>query len=466
MVNVLIASDTFKGSVSAPDVCHAIQKGLLKSHFASTTPLSVCTCPISDGGAGLIDAVCSAVPGMRRVRLDASSNICGPLGDPLPSVDYAVREEQREIIIEMAQAAGLPLVAEAQRNPLWTTSYGVGQLIRMALQREKGHVETLSTSPRVGVSSGQWTVYLGVGGSSTNDGGLGALQALGLDIYTQQTTPGDDGAHDTLLKRPLVGRDLQFITRLEPSDPFAKLRQQFAQEGEGPHDKLVLICDVDNPFLGPRGATRTYGPQKGASSESVLQELELGMCNVANHITNISGKDISAMVGAGGAGGMSGSFACLLGAEWRCGADVVADLVNLPQLVRNADIIITGEGSFDLQTLHHKKTVAKLAELVVRVNNSDQIGTASDDAVKVRPIAVVCGRVQFDSDCDWETIRTMKISEGIDKFSSSMYDVIRWVCPLTPASFSSLEAMTNGAACIEEVVALCGSTWLAGARAK
>jgi glycerate 2-kinase len=430
-LRVLVATDTFKGSVASPAVCSAIKRGLLRSSQHSlVTADTIRMCPISDGGAGLIDAVCAAVPTMHRVRIDSKADpIVGPLGETLEHIDYAVNRDRRELVIEMAQSAGLTLVPEPQRNPLNTTSYGVGQMIDAVLRRETALGEN-------------WTVYVGIGGSSTNDGGIGALQALGLDVYTGH---GEDDLKGALLQRPLVGRDLRRITRLEPTAKFTKRLEGCL--------KMVLICDVDNPFVGPCGATRIYGPQKGAVTEAILEELELGMNHVASLIKDLTKIDVANMTGAGGAGGMSGSFTCLLGAEWRCGADVVASLVNLRQLVNDADLIITGEGSFDTQTLHHRKTAAQLAELVAQVNSV----TGGH-----RRVAVVCGRAQFDGDLSWDAIRHRRVSEKMDVQSgdASLHSVIYWVCPLTPVLFTVQEAMNNGPTCIEEVVALHSSNWL------
>lgn len=438
MKRVLIATDTFKGSVASPAVCEAIKRGLIRAGASSTFhPEAIRLCPISDGGAGLIDAVCAAVPSMQRVHLEGSDTpIMGPLGETLASVDYAVHRGRRELVVEMAQAAGLPLVPEGSRNPLNTTSFGVGQLMHTALEREASDDDA------------EWTVYLGIGGSSTNDGGLGALQALGLNIYTSQHDGPGEG--DAVLHRPLVGRDLQYVTRLEKSPLLERrFRKGCAQ--------IVLICDVDNPFVGPHGATRVYGPQKGASTELILEELEGGMTNVANKMEALTGVDVAAMVGAGGAGGMSGAFACIAGAEWRCGADVVASLVNLPQLVAESDLVITGEGSFDEQTLRHKKTVAKLAELVVQVNYDRPL-----EGAQQRKVVVVCGRAQFEGGGDWDATKASRRTSGAAATGEdALYDVIGWVCPLTPVPFSAQQAMTHGDSCIEEVVASAAVAWVA-----
>ncbi|CUG89482.1 glycerate kinase, putative [Bodo saltans] len=440
-LRVLIATDTFKGSVPSPAVCSAIKRGLLDAGSPLLqSDVAIRVCPISDGGAGLIDVVCAAVPAMKRVRIDGQlTPLFGPLGEHLHSVYYAVNHEQHELVIEMAQAAGLPLVPEPLRNPLNTSSFGVGQLIDAAIRRETKDAE-------------HWTVYLGIGGSSTNDGGLGALQALGLDVFVPSSHIDDDAdsKEEVRLERPLVGRDLRHVTRLEPS-------AQFNQRFQG-NVKIVLICDVDNPFVGPRGATRIYGPQKGATTDAILEELESGMNHVAGLIHNLTHIDVANMTGAGGAGGMSGSFACLTGAEWRCGADVVAGLVNLHQLVLDADLIITGEGSFDSQTLHHKKTAAKLAELVVQVNKA----TGGH-----RRVAVVCGRAQFEGGLNWNETRAARklesgvdVQDGVDEESVLLHDVIHWVCPLTPGAFTVQEAMTNGSLCIEKVVSSEVHVWL------
>lgn len=405
-INVLIACDTFKGTLSSLGVCTAISKGLQRQ---SSRYRTVC-CPVSDGGAGLLDALCSAMPTLERISL--CNMIVGPLGSLLPSADYA--ESDEHIVVEMAQAAGLPLVPMSQRNPLHTTSWGVGQLILAAMERDEGLT-----------SSSRRRVFIGIGGSSTNDAGLGALQAMGLEVVLH------GGA---VLQRPLTGGDLRSIEALRVTDTFRRVRQWL-------QGRVTLICDVSNPFIGPQGATYIYGPQKGATNEEILLTLEEGMRHVASIIERDFGNECSeancqsgfgSLPGGGGAGGMSGTFAVLLGATcWRSGADVVAELLSLREQIRQADVVITGEGSFDAQTRRYQKTVARTIAAVEDVCAVDG---------KRRKVVIVCGRVGGTD-----------LSEPLaDEDTPLLPPVVTAVLSLS-SIFSPDRAMEETRQCLEEV---------------
>ncbi|MCL2343097.1 MAG: glycerate kinase [Firmicutes bacterium] len=301
----LFAPDSFKGSLSS----HEVIDCLTTAAGAVFPGAEIVGIPIADGGEGTVDSFLTACPG-EKVYVGVRS----PEGKSVTA--YYGSLNDGTAVIEMAQASGLGL-ANADKNPLYTTSYGTGELIAHALKRHK-------------------KIIIGIGGSATNDGGIGAMSALGVKFYDEQ------GA----LISPGRGIDLRCITRVDVSglDPNIK------------NAEITVMCDVDNPLTGEHGATYTFGPQKGADAER-LALLEHGMQHYADLVKRSLGVDMEHIPGAGAAGGLGGALKVFLGAELRRGIDVMLELVHFKELLRGADLVVTGEGNFDAQSLHDKAPI-------------------------------------------------------------------------------------------------------------
>ncbi|MBI6855423.1 glycerate kinase [Pseudomonas cichorii] len=303
-MKIVIAPDSFKDSLSAQAVATAIASGL-----ADVWPTAeLIECPMADGGEGTIEAVLAACNGQLM-----SAEVRGPLQSPVQA-HWGWLPRSRTAIIEMAMASGLQLLTLEQRNACITTTYGTGQLIAQALD------------------AGAQRVILAIGGSATNDAGTGMLSALGarfLDGNDQPLAPGG------LALAQLACVDLSgFDPRL------ADVRFEIA-------------ADVDNPLCGPNGASHIFGPQKGASPEQVLA-LDAALGHFADLSVQAVGQDLRDSPGSGAAGGMGFAAKAYLKASFRAGVEVVADLTGLEQALVGADLVITGEGRFDAQTLRGK----------------------------------------------------------------------------------------------------------------
>ncbi len=298
----VFASDSLKGTMSS-----ARAAAILEEEATRVFPGVACTrLAVADGGEGTVDAVVASLGGS---RIEAS--VADPLGRPVEAI-YGMLPGNRAII-EMAAASGLPLLTHAERNPMLTSTYGTGQLVLHALR------------------NGATEVTLAIGGSATNDGGMGAMRALGVRFLDAsggelQGTGGDLGR--------VASIDL---TGLDPLVSRASFR---------------LLCDVDNPLLGPRGATRVFAPQKGATPQQV-EELEKGMASYAQVLENTLGR-AAAKPGDGAAGGLGAATRLFLGAESVPGIDWVLEVVGLDHALLGADLCITGEGHADGQSAHGK----------------------------------------------------------------------------------------------------------------
>lgn len=302
MLTFLFASDSFKGSISSSRAAQLLTLAARES-FPGVFTRSIA---VADGGEGTVDALVAS--GGTLVSVD----VLGPRASTV-SASYGVLSGGRAII-EMAAASGLPLLAPAERNPSLTSTYGTGQLIRDALDR--------------GISD----ISLAIGGSATNDGGMGAMRALGARFLDAEGEPlGGAGA------------DLGRVRRIDLSGMDPRLTAT----------TFHVMCDVDNPLTGPRGATRVFGPQKGADPEMV-EELERGMQSYANVLERTFGTSIGHGRGMGAAGGL-GAAACLfLSAEMSPGIERVLDLVDFDRSLHDADLCVTGEGHADSQSAHGK----------------------------------------------------------------------------------------------------------------
>lgn len=305
-MKLVIAPDSFKESLSAEQVAEAIAAGWRSVYPQADIQL----CPMADGGEGTVDAVLAATGGQRR-----ELSVCGPLG--LPVQAHWGWLENGQAVIEMAAASGLHWVASEQRDACITTTRGTGELILAALD------------------AGARRIILGIGGSATNDGGAGLLRALGVRLLDAAGQPVAEGGAALI--------DLQRID-LDGLDP------RLAQV------EIRVAADVDNPLCGPRGASHVFGPQKGASPEQV-QQLDRALAHFADVMAAALGEDYRDVPGVGAAGGLGFAAKAVLGAGFGPGIELVAELSRLDEAVQGADLVITGEGRLDGQSLHGKTPV-------------------------------------------------------------------------------------------------------------
>ncbi|MBV8085778.1 MAG: glycerate kinase [Chloroflexi bacterium] len=302
-MRVLIAPQAFKGSLSAAEAASAMAAGLPQGVSAELLP-------VADGGEGTVDALLAALGGSR-----VSTPVRGPMGSAVTAA-WGLLPDGRAVI-EMAAASGLPLVRPDERDPRRATTYGTGELIAAALE------------------AGAREVIVGIGGSATNDGGAGALAALGARLL--------DSAGKEL---PLVVIHLQRLARLD----LAGLHSGLASA------RLRVICDVTNPLLGPSGATAVYGPQKGVNG-AMQPVLEKSLAHWAHVVETTVGRSLREVPGAGAAGGL-GFGLLALGASLEPGAELVLDLARFDARAAEAHLVLTGEGMLDGQSLFGKSTVA------------------------------------------------------------------------------------------------------------
>lgn len=297
-MRILCAPDSFKETINAADAAEAMALGVRDAGCVTDV------CPIADGGEGSLDTMLSAMGGEMRTAV-----VVGPLGEPLPA-RYGIARGGIGII-ELAEASGLALVPKQSRNPMRTTTFGTGQLIKLAA--DHGCNETLVC----------------IGGSATVDGGTGLAQALGAIFF---------GADGQVITSPMTGGDLAALKRVEPPD-IQRL------------PTIRIACDVTNPLCGPRGAAAVYGPQKGATPEQV-QRLDAGLA----HLASLCGVDPETP-GFGAAGGAPIGLAALCGGRLERGIALVLDAVGFEQRCRRADLVLTGEGCLDAQSLSGKATL-------------------------------------------------------------------------------------------------------------
>lgn len=303
-MKVIIAPDSFKDSLSAEGVANAIAQGL-----AQVWPdAQLIQCPMADGGEGTVESVLAACEGELR-----SNWVQGPMGTPVQA-HWGWLAASRTAIIEMAEASGLQLVPLAQRDACISSTFGTGELIQAALD------------------AGAQRIILAIGGSATNDGGAGALQALGLKLL-------DQGGQSL----PRGGLALARLDAIELDELDPRLAQV----------RFEIAADVNNPLCGEHGASAIFGPQKGASAAQV-QQLDQALGHFADHCARVLPRDVRDEPGSGAAGGLGFAAKAFLDAQFRPGVEVVAELVGLEQAVRGADLVITGEGRFDAQTLRGK----------------------------------------------------------------------------------------------------------------
>jgi len=312
-MKIAIAPDSFKECLTADEVAGAIEEGVRR---ALPDCVTVCV-PMADGGEGTVDALIAATNG-RIVELTGT----GPMGTPV-ATRYGLLGDGESAVIEMAAVSGLPLVRTEERDPRIATTYGTGELLCDALNR------------------GASRIIIGLGGSATNDGGAGAAQALGVSLR--------DAAGREL---PWGGAALARLATIDLSRRHPRLNQCV----------LEAACDVDNPLCGPTGASRVYGPQKGAGPK-VVEELDAALRHFGDIIEAQLGVPVLDVPGAGAAGGLGAGLVAFAGGVLRPGVDIVADACKLTSRIAGAELVITGEGRIDAQTPHGKTPagVAKAA---------------------------------------------------------------------------------------------------------
>ena len=304
-MKIIVAPDSFKGSLSAEEAAEAMAAGVRRA----CPHAEIVLLPLADGGEGTVQALVTMTAGKLVHR-----TVTGPLGQPASAAFGLLGPGQTTAIVEMAQAAGLHLVPAAQRDPCRTTTFGVGELIHAALGQKVSRI------------------IVGLGGSATNDGGAGAMQALGvrfLDPAGQQLPPG--------------GAALARLSRID-MDGFAFPAGQI---------EVLAASDVRNPLVGPDGASAVYGPQKGAS-QAMAAELDDALAHYADVLKRDLGQDVALLPGAGAAGGLGAALMAFLGASFRHGIDVVLDAAGFEARAKDAAWVLTGEGRIDRQTLSGK----------------------------------------------------------------------------------------------------------------
>jgi len=314
MIRFLIACDSFKGSASSKQVGEAIKSGILRA----VPDAHVEVVPVADGGEGTVQALVDATGG----RL-VTATVTNPIGEKIEAT-FGILGDGQTAVIEMAAASGLTLIPPEKRNPWVTTTYGTGELIKAALEH------------------GCRKIIIGIGGSATNDAGAGMAQALGVKLLDEHGKQIGFG-----------GGELGRLRRIDMSG-----LDKRATEAE-----FIVACDVDNPLTGERGASYVYAPQKGATPE-MLPKLDSNLRHFAEVVRQQLGIDVEHVPGSGAAGGLGAGLMAFLKAKLRKGTEIVFELVKLDEKIASADIVITGEGQIDAQTVFGKTPigVAKLAK--------------------------------------------------------------------------------------------------------
>lgn len=312
-MKAVVAIDSLKGSLSSMEAGNAIAEGIYRADAEAKVEVR----PLADGGEGTVDALVQGMNGsLRKVR------VTGPLGEKVDAA-YGIIEEEKMAVIEMSAAAGITLVPDEKKNPLFTTTYGVGEMIRDAIEK------------------GCRKFVVGIGGSATNDGGIGMLQALGYDFLDSKGNAVPYGA-----------KGLEDLAEIRKEHVLPELAQC----------EFKVACDVTNPLCGPLGASAVYGPQKGATPEMV-REMDQWLADYAKLAANCSERADAEHPGTGAAGGLGFAFLTFTNAVLESGIKIVLEETKLEQYIQDADIVITGEGRLDGQTAMGKAPVgvAKLA---------------------------------------------------------------------------------------------------------
>lgn len=310
-MRIVIASDSFKDALSAEEVCSAITEGLR----AALPEAELVSFPLADGGEGTAHILTQHSGGSWQ-----ELRVADPLFRPCQA-GFGLSSDNRAFI-EMASASGLPLLTESERNPLRTSTYGTGELIAAAL------------------TAGATEIYLCLGGSATNDAGMGMARALGYRFLDETGQELEGRGADLIRVRQIDNRSVNPLLE---------------------HCRITALCDVRNPLYGPQGAAHVYGPQKGASP-SVVQELDEGLRHFGSVLEGYLGQSIQKMPGAGAAGGLGAGAVAFLGAKLQGGVDTVLEATSFGEVIKNTNWIITGEGQLDHQT-QAGKLIAGLCQL-------------------------------------------------------------------------------------------------------
>jgi glycerate 2-kinase len=338
---IVIACDKYKGSMSALQVCNIIKKAFQYVNRET----SIIVSPMADGGEGTVDTLVESLDGQY-----VKAMVKGPAGKEIQA-KFGLIDNGKTAVMEMSSASGLWLLEPNQRNPMLTTTYGTGQLIKKAIEL------------------GAQKIIIGIGGSATNDGGMGAACAAGIKFFDK------DG---NILNG--CGNDLLSVCRIDASGSIEKLKQA----------RIFVACDVDNPLYGKRGAAYVYGPQKGADG-NMVKLLDEGLKSLSEVIKKDLKKDISKLKGSGAAGGLGAGLSAFFGAELLPGTDIIIKATKLEEKIKDADLIITGEGAMDNQTFYGKSAygVAMLAKKynipVITINGSVNIdyNSISEDKISL-----------------------------------------------------------------------------------
>ena len=329
---IVLAPDSFKESMTAKEVCEAMERGIRKAN----SQIRCIHVPMADGGEGTMQSLVDATGG--RVY---SKEVVGPLGNNVVA-EYGILGNGEIGVIEMASASGIHLVDSEKRNPLITTTVGTGQLIKACLDK------------------GVKKLLIGIGGSATNDGGAGFIQALGGRLLDEN---GDDLSYG--------GGALAKLHTIDLSNLDERLK----------YVSVEVACDVNNPLCGKEGASYVFGPQKGATRE-MIEILDQNLSHYAEVIKEQLGKDVISKAGAGAAGGLGAGLMAFLDVKLKSGIEMVIEYANLEEKVRDADMVWTGEGSIDFQT-QYGKTPLGVAMIAKKYN---------------KPVIALAGRVGNDID--------------------------------------------------------------------
>lgn len=375
-MKVVVAIDSLKGSLSSMEAGYAIQEGICRADPAA----QVMVRPLADGGEGTVDALVSGMQGAIQ-----TITVTGPLGSPV-SCRYGIIEETKTAVVEMSGTAGITLVPESQRNPLYTTTYGVGEVIKDA------------------IAKGCRRFLVGIGGSATNDGGIGMLQALGYGFLDEKGNPVSLGA-----------RGLEHLCRITDDNVLPALAEcQFR-----------IACDVTNPLCGEQGCSAVYGPQKGATPSMILAMDQWLASYAALAREKYPQKADPERAGTGAAGGLGFAFLAFTNAVLESGIQIVLEETHLEDFIREADVVVTGEGRLDAQTAMGKAPVG-VAHLAKKYG---------------KPVIAFAGSVTQDAAaCN---------AQGIDAF----FPILRGICPLEQAMLPE-NAKSNMVQTVEQVFRL------------
>ena len=374
-MKVVVAIDSLKGSLSSMEAGLAIKEGVL----AAQPDAEVIVKPLADGGEGTTDAL---IEGMNGERIDLT--VTGPMHTPVDAY-YGYLKDTNTAVMEMASAAGITLVPDSEKNPLLATSYGVGEMINDAIQR------------------GCRNFIIGIGGSVTNDGGIGMLKALGVRFLDENGEDAGEG-----------GQALAKVARIDVSGMNPLLKECHIQ----------VACDVNNPLCGENGSTYVYGPQKGVT-EDMKKTLDEAMAHFARVTSETLENDYMNTPGAGAAGGLGYAFLAYTGAALTPGIELILDAVGLEEELSGADVVVTGEGRLDFQTAMGKAPVG-VARLAKKYN--------------AKVIAFAGSVTKEATACN---------NEGIDAF----FPILRSVCTLAEA-MDPVAARNNMTATVEQVFRL------------